>query len=85
VSAVGLTLSDLFPARPPVLLPDGSRKPIPKFHAHELIQLAAFEATVVSLVAGDVLAGKPQEQIDFARLRQAHETLQAIVEEVSHV
>ncbi|MGH8320551.1 MAG: DNA primase [Gammaproteobacteria bacterium] len=67
VSAVGLTLGDLFPARN---LPDGKhsaagqRRP---FDSETTLKLVAREALVCALAASDAAAGKTLTEVDAQR------------------
>ncbi len=84
VAAVGLTLSDLFPAKLPDPTYDrGKRLPVPRFRADELVSLAAFECGVAAIIIEDFLAGKELDAATVQRLRQASETLDDIIREVS--
>lgn len=84
LAAVGLELSSLFPERPSRAIdPRGARPQAPRFHAGDLIRLAAFEARVCAVGAADILAGKALSDADRARFGLAVETLEAIAWEVS--
>lgn len=84
VSAVGLTLGDLFPARSESPSLTGHRPTIPRHRAEDLLDLAAHEATVCAVVAGDLLAGRPVSPEDRDRMTQAIEILSAMAVEVIH-
>lgn len=85
VAAVGLDLADLFPARPDHGPDWTGRRPAPPRHrADELIRLAALEALIVAIAAGDLLAGRDLSGSDRARMALAVETLTAVAEEVAH-
>lgn len=69
VSAVGLSLSDLFPPREEGKYsskPD--RRPFP---AADILRAIAFESTLVLIAAADLLAGNPFNEFDRARLTLA--------------
>ncbi|MGZ8218303.1 hypothetical protein [Methylomagnum sp.] len=83
VSAIGLTLADLFPPRIN-FDPEKPKPKPPRFTASDLIRTAAFESGIVSFCAADILAGKPVPESDLARMAQAIETLSAIHLEVNH-
>jgi hypothetical protein len=57
VNAVGLTLEDLFPPRSPDA-GGGTKRERRPFSAIDLLDLAAFEASVCVMVAADMLSGK---------------------------
>ncbi|MDD2768711.1 MAG: DNA primase [Methylococcus sp.] len=85
LAAVGLEVKDLFPPRDP---PPGGFRPrqgIPETRARELIALAAREATICAIVAGDVLEGRGTSVADCQRARQAVEVIEGIAREVRHV
>lgn len=76
VAAVGLKMEDLFPPREnnhgkP------ERRPIP---AADILRCVAFEALVVSVAAGAMLAGEPLSSVDRERLTLAAARLQAAVQ-----
>ncbi|WP_367025475.1 DNA primase [Methylococcus sp. ANG] len=85
LAAVGLEVKDLFPPRDPP--PEGfaPRQGIPEARARDLIELAAREATICAIVAGDVLEGRGTTAADCQRARQAVETIHEITREVRHV
>lgn len=84
LAAVDLEVKDLFPLREPP--PEGyrPRQGIPEHRARDLIALAAREATICALVAGDVLDGRGTNIEDYRRARQAVETVRSIAREVNH-
>ncbi|MEW6038014.1 MAG: DNA primase [Pseudomonadota bacterium] len=84
VSAVGLTLADLFPERPPPLEGRRSRDGIPEQRVRDLCILAAQEAAVCVIAANDLAAGRPLPEADRRRVGLAAETLRAILAEVRH-
>ena len=68
LAAVGLTLSDLFPRR----LPQHSYpRSQPCITARDLLEIVSEEASVVAIIAADMLAGKVITEFDFNRLAQA--------------
>ena len=78
VAAVGLELADLFPER----IRDTS--PMARHQRREYAQAAqaraaisalAQEATIVLIAAGDVLADKPLDWMDYCRLVQAEQRI----------
>lgn len=78
-AAMGINLSDLFPPRD-----DGTHYSKPsrqRFIASDLLKVIAFEATVVSVCAVNIAAGKNLSEQDRERLRVAarriHEALEA--------
>ena len=65
LGAVGLAMSELFPDRPQQ--PGTGRKPERRpFNAADLIDLAAWESSIVAIIASDIISGK--EGADFERL-----------------
>jgi hypothetical protein len=76
LGAVGLEIDALFPPRPaqPGAGAKRERKP---FNAQELLDLAAFEASIVVLITADIAAGK---DADRARLLEAAARLQHVAE-----
>lgn len=75
VSAVGLELSDLFPPRDnDQHFVKGERRPFP---AADILRAIAFESTLVLIAAADLLAGKPFNDADRARLALACARIQA--------
>lgn len=72
LAAVGLTMSDLFPARVAGSGPAGgfapSRSSIP---ARDLLEVISEETSVVALCARDLLARKTLTEADWARLATA--------------
>lgn len=77
--AIGINLSDLFPPRDDTV---HYAKPVrQRFIASDLLKVIGFEATLVSVCAVDVAAGKKLSEQDRERLRTAarriHEALEA--------
>lgn len=77
LSAVGLTMADLFPERQP----EHGRTERRPFPAADILRCVAFEATVVLCAATAMLSGEPLSSIDRDRLSVAagrlHEALRA--------
>jgi hypothetical protein len=67
VAAVGLEITDLFPARPadPAHIGRPERRPFP---AADALRAVAFEATIVGLAGAAIIAGEPFSQFDKDRL-----------------
>ncbi|MDD5037412.1 MAG: hypothetical protein PHE55_22020 [Methylococcaceae bacterium] len=85
VSAVGLDLSNLFPSK------HGSdfdasapRKPVPRFRAADLLELAALEARICAIAACDMARGIVLSASDAARVGVAAEALYSMVQECSY-
>jgi len=78
VSAIGLTLSDLMPDRVNF---EGTKPIKSKIPASDLLAFIHFEATIVMLSAGDMIAGNTLSDTSFLRLRLAHERLEGAVQE----
>lgn len=75
VSAVGLELSDLFPPRDDSAhFKKGERRPFP---AADILRAIAFESTLVLIAGADLLAGRPFNDTDRARLTLACARIQA--------
>lgn len=79
VASIGLTLADLFPARPsaPCGGTSAHRRP---FSSTELIDLAADECRVAVVIASDIIACRPEP--DLGRLIQAAARMSDIAEVV---
>jgi hypothetical protein len=73
VAAVGLDMTALFPERE-IQHGKPERRPIP---AADILRCIAFEALVVSVAAGAMLAGEPLSSVDRERLKVAAARLQA--------
>lgn len=89
VSAVGMTVADLFPDRMPDsrLSPEERRtraEARAEHRARDLVELAAREAVICAIVAGDVIEGRGTTVADCQRARQAVETIHGIAREVRH-
>ncbi len=84
LASIGLGFADLFPARAPDPFHQGETPKPPRFQARDLIELAAFESLVVSIVANDILKGKQLSPEDHARLQIAETVLAGIAREVLH-
>ena len=79
VSAVGLTLSDLFPERPLDHHQSKERRP---FNAADVLECVAFEALIASVAAGNMAEGWPLSDVDRQRLLIASQRLQRAVEAI---
>lgn len=78
VSAVGLDMSDLFPAREDGKhFAKGEKRPFP---AADILRAIAFESTLVLIAAADLLAGNPFNETDRARLALACSRIQAALQ-----
>lgn len=75
VAAVGLDMAALFPERE-IQHGKPERRPIP---AADILRCVAFEALIVSVAAGAMLAGEPLSSVDRERLTLAVVRLQAAV------
>lgn len=73
VSAVGLSLSDLFPERPQQHA-QKERRPFP---ATDALRAIGFEALVVCAAAAALATGEPLSAVDRERLLQAGERIQS--------
>lgn len=80
VAALGLDMRDLFPPRHDREPGAGTPRERKPWLASDLLRLAAFEASVVVLIAVDVGTGKP---IDHARLIEAASRLADLAEEAA--
>lgn len=76
LGAVGLEINALFPPRP-ATPGAGTKRERRPFNAQELLDLAAFEASIVVLITADVVAGK---DADRDRLIEAARRLQEVAE-----
>ncbi len=77
LAAVGMEFDALYPTR----TDDHRGKPVRKpWNAADLLQVMAFEATVVRLCAADVAAGKPLNEAVTQRLVTARKRLEAAAE-----
>lgn len=78
-NAIGINLSDLFPPRDDAA--HYSKPARQRFIASDLLKVIGFEATVVSVCASNIAAGKKLSEQDRERLRVAarriHEALEA--------
>lgn len=70
VAAVGLDISDLFPAKLGAARP--TRRP---FSASDVLALVAFESSVAVVVCADVLHSRTVSGLDFGRLLTAAQRL----------
>lgn len=79
VSAVGLSLSDLFPEKPAYEAHriKGERRPFP---AADVLRCIAFEALVVLTAGAALLGGQPFSEADRARLVLAVGRIQAALD-----
>jgi hypothetical protein len=72
LAALGLTLSDLFPARLPGNGPARSYEAThSRIPARDLLEIISEETSVVALIAADLLARQAITQKDWKRLAQA--------------
>ena len=76
VRALGLELADLFPAQLDRSPGSGAARERRPWSAGDLLRVAHFEATVVLVVAADLLAGRPA---DRERLLQAAQVMTGLV------
>lgn len=79
VAAVGLEVSDLFPARPidPARVGSPVRRPFP---AADILRAILFEVTIVALAGVAIIAGEPFSQFDKDRLLLAVSRIQAALD-----
>ena len=77
VSAVGLTLSDLFPEK---LNPNGSKPERRPFSASDVLRAISLEAMIASLALSDLASGKPISKPDLERARLAASRLKTAAE-----
>jgi hypothetical protein len=68
LAAVGLTMADLFPQRPPGHSYAATRSKIP---ASDLLQIISGETSVVAIIAADLIAKKTISETDWQRLALA--------------
>ena len=79
VSAIGLSLADLFPPR--IGAPGSGHAPVRRpFNATDLIDLAEHKSGVALVIACDILNGRPEPDLD--KLREAARVLADIYEAV---
>lgn len=71
MAAVGLEITDLFPAKPGQHAQRVSRP----FNASDVLAMVAFECSVALIVCSDVLNNKAVSESDFARLLTAAQRL----------
>ncbi len=84
LGSIGLTFSDLFPPRPKDL--DYSRpgpKP-PKFSAYELLKIAVFESTLITLAIRQLMTTGMISSNDLNRVNVALATLDEMSAEVNY-
>lgn len=74
VEAVGMNLSDLFPPR---ALANGRKPERRPFTSDDALRCLDFEATLVQLVAGDMLQRKPMDAASYDRLAVAVDRINA--------
>lgn len=81
LSAVGMTVEDLFPDRINGHGSKGERRPFP---AADVLRAIAFEATVVAIAASGVARGEALSEVDRGRLLLAAQRINAAVRETGH-
>jgi hypothetical protein len=69
LSAIGLTMTDLFPDRLP--MPEGGFRRAPKIPASDILAALAYESYVVSIIAMQVAEKREVSDTDFTRLALA--------------
>lgn len=70
LGALGLDMADLFPPRPDE--PGGGRSRVRRpWVAADLLRMAAFESTLVAVLANDLAAGQQVSDADFVRMVDA--------------
>lgn len=71
LNAVGLSFADLYPAQAGAFA-----KPVARpFNASDVLDLVAFESTIVALIAADMVHKRSVSEVDFARLLSAAQCL----------
>lgn len=81
LSAVGMTVEDLFPDRINGQGSKGERRPFP---AADVLRAISFEATVVAIAASVVARGEALSEVDRWRLLLAAQRINAAVQETGH-
>jgi hypothetical protein len=84
LGAIGLTFSDLFPPKPERFDYARSKSRPPKFSAHEIVKLAAFESTLIVLAIGQLMTTGKISPADLVRVNTAIDTLNEIEKEVNY-
>jgi hypothetical protein len=77
VGAVGMDMIDLFPPRQENY---GQPQKGPRFFASDLLRCIAFEASIVSILAADIAAGKSLKAEDLKRAKLACERIHTATE-----
>lgn len=81
LNAIGLSFSDLFPERIPG--PTAPKTKFPKFNTYELFPLLVQEAMILAIAWNDIRQGKPVNEADSIRVKQAYATVMELHTEVS--
>jgi hypothetical protein len=84
LGAIGLTFSDLFPPKPKDFDYSKPKSKPPKFSAYELVKIAVFESTVISLAITQLMTIGTISPNDLNRVNTALITLDAIRSEVNY-
>ena len=82
VASLGIELSDLFPDKPDRAGWSGSKRIARPFSGEDALRCVAFEATLVTLVAGDIVAGKTPTESVLARVTLAADRISMAMEVV---
>lgn len=72
ISALGIEFSDLFPNNTGYKNSKRERQP---FNPKDILRIISFEAIVVTIVASDLIEGKPLSIEDLQRLKEASKRL----------
>jgi hypothetical protein len=84
LGAIGLTFSDLFPPKPKDFNYSRSAPKPPKFSAYEMLKIAVFESTLITLAIRQLTTTGKISPDDLARVNTAIATLDEIGAEVNY-
>ncbi len=82
VSAVGLSISDLMPPRSDYYNSGRQRVCVPRFNRNDLFEKLVFEATILHVAIGQLLAGTALSDNDLSRVHAAMYTIDELAQEV---